>query len=133
MATTTATITLASSDITGDTLSLSTTATLTKADSNEGLDQTQGIGRKTTTSNSQYVLYNGGDYTASKAHKVYLKNMSSSNMEYMTVHINTEELGRLYGGDWLFIPYGAHDADNDIKITPSASTSMTLEYAIFHE
>tara|TARA_Y100001937_G_scaffold80716_1_gene109297 strand:- start:163 stop:564 length:402 start_codon:yes stop_codon:yes gene_type:complete len=133
MATTTATITLASSDITGDTLSLSTTATLTKADSNEGLDQTQGIGRKTTTSNSQYVLYNGGDYTASKAHKVYLKNMSSSNMEYMTVHINAEELGRLYGGDWLFIPYGAHDADNDIKITPSASTSMTLEYAIFHE
>tara|TARA_R100000995_G_scaffold19201_1_gene7961 strand:+ start:638 stop:1039 length:402 start_codon:yes stop_codon:yes gene_type:complete len=133
MATTTATITLASSDITGDTLSLSTTATLTKADSNEGLDQTQGVGRKTTTSNSQYVLYNGGDYTASKAHKVYLKNMSSSNMEYMTVHINAEELGRLYGGDWLFIPYGAHDADNDIKITPSASTSMTLEYAIFHE
>jgi hypothetical protein len=133
MATTTATITLASSDITGDTLSLSTTATLTKADSNEGLDQTQGIGRKTTTSNSQYVLYNGSDYTASKAHKVYLKNMSSSNMEYMTVHINAEELGRLYGGDWLFIPYGAHDADNDIKITPSASTSMTLEYAIFHE
>ena len=133
MATTTATITLASSDITGDTLSLSTTATLTKADSNEGLDQTQGIGRKTTTSNSQYVLYNGGDYTASTAHKVYLKNMSSSNMEYMTVHINAEELGRLYGGDWLFIPYGAHDADNDIKITPSASTSMTLEYAIFHE
>ena len=49
MATTTATITLASSDITGDTLSLSTTATLTKADSNEGLDQTQGVGRKTTT------------------------------------------------------------------------------------
>lgn len=133
MATTTATITLASSDITGDTLSLSTTATLTKADSNEGLDQTQGIGRKTTTSNSQYVLYNGGDYTDNKAHKVYLKNMSSSNMEYMTVHINTEEIGRLYGGDWLFIPYGAHDADNDIKITPSASTSMTLEYAIFHE
>jgi len=133
MATTTATITLASSDITGDTLSLSTTATLTKADSNEGLDQTQGIGRKTTTSNSQYVLYNGGDYTDNKAHKVYLKNMSSSNMEYMTVHVNAEELGRLYGGDWLFIPYGAHDADNDIKITPSASTSMTLEYAIFHE
>ena len=49
MATTTATITLASSDITGDTLSLSTTATLTKADSNEGLDQTQGIGRKHQT------------------------------------------------------------------------------------
>ena len=133
MATTTATITLASGDITGGGLSLSTTTTLTKADSNEGLEMTQGIGRKVTTSNSQYVLYNGGDYTANKGHKVYLKNMSSSNMEYMTVTINAEEIGRLYGGDWMFFPYGSHDADNDVKITPSASTSMTLEYAILHE
>ena len=133
MATTTATITLNSGDITGAGLSLSTTTTLTKADSNEGLEMTQGVGRKVTTSNSEYVLYNGGDYTANKGHKVYLKNMSSSNMEYMTVTINDEEVGRLYGGDWMFFPYGAHDADNDVKITPSASTSMTLEYAIFHE
>lgn len=133
MATTTATITLNSSDITGDALSLSTTATLTKADSNEGLEMTQGIGRKVTTSSSQYTLYDGGSYTANKGHKVYLKNMSSSNMEYMTVTINAEEVGRLYGGDWMFFPYGAHDADNDVKITPSAATSMTLEYAIFHE
>ena len=133
MATTTATITLNSGDITGAGLSLSTTTTLTKADSNEGLEMTLGVGRKVTTSNSEYVLYNGGDYTANKGHKVYLKNMSSSNMEYMTVTINAEEVGRLYGGDWMFFPYGAHDADNDVKITPSASTSMTLEYAIFHE
>jgi len=133
MATTTATITLNSGDITGAGLSLSTTTTLTKADSNEGLEMTQGVGRKVTTSNSEYVLYNGSDYTANKGHKVYLKNMSSSNMEYMTVTINAEEVGRLYGGDWMFFPYGAHDADNDVKITPSASTSMTLEYAIFHE
>jgi len=133
MATTTATITLNSADITGDNLSLSTTTTLTKADSNEGLEMTQGVGRKVTTSSSQYVLYNGSDYTANKGHKVYLKNMSSSNMEFMTVTINAEEIGRLYGGDWMFFPYGSHDADNDIKITPSAATSMTLEYAIFHE
>ena len=77
MATTTATITLNSGDITGAGLSLSTTTTLTKADSNEGLEMTQGVGRKVTTSNSEYVLYNGGDYTANKGHKVYLKNMSS--------------------------------------------------------
>ena len=137
MATTTATITLASSDITGDTLSLSTTATLTKADSNEGLDQTQGIGRKTTTSNSQYVLYNGDDYTTNKAHKVYLKNMSSSNMEYMTVHVNAEELGRLYGGDvdilyipgggWAFLPIM-----NGQNLKAYAATSGTVvEFMVF--
>tara|TARA_B100000287_G_C20654360_1_gene788028 strand:- start:285 stop:689 length:405 start_codon:yes stop_codon:yes gene_type:complete len=133
MATTTATITLNSGDITGDTLSLSTTATLTKADSPIGLDMTQGVGRKTTTSISEYTLYDGSNYTANKGHKVYLKNMSTSVNEYFTVKINAEEIGRLYGGDWMFFPYGATDADADIKITPSVATTLTLEYAIFYE
>ena len=133
MATTTATITLNSGDLTGQNLSLSSTATLTKADSNEGLDQTHGVGRKTTSSVSQYTLYDAGAYTANKGHKVYLKNTSSSNHEYMVVHLNAEEVGRLYGGDWAFFPWGAHDTDNDVKITPSAATSMTIEYAIFSE
>ena len=39
MATTTATLTLSSGDLTGDALSLSTTATLTKAGTVTGLDQ----------------------------------------------------------------------------------------------
>ena len=43
MATTTATITLNSADITGDALSLNKTATLTKANSSTGLDQFTGI------------------------------------------------------------------------------------------
>ena len=47
MATTTATITLSSSDLTGDALSLSSTATLTKAGTLTGLDQFTGVARKT--------------------------------------------------------------------------------------
>ena len=74
MATTTATITLSSADLTGDALALSTTATLTKAGTLTGLDQTTGVGRKTTTSNSQYTLVNKADYSDDKAHKVYIKN-----------------------------------------------------------
>ena len=46
MATTTATITISSSDLTGDALSLSSTATLTKAGNATGLDQTTGVARK---------------------------------------------------------------------------------------
>ena len=49
MATTTATLTLSSADLTGDALSLSTTATLTKAGTTTGMDQTSGVGRKTTS------------------------------------------------------------------------------------
>ena len=54
MATTTATLTLSSADLTGDALSLSTTATLTKAGTVTGLSQTTGIARKTTSASSQY-------------------------------------------------------------------------------
>ena len=46
MATTTASITISSGDLTGDALSLSTTATLTKAGTSTGLDQTTGVARK---------------------------------------------------------------------------------------
>ena len=55
MATTTATLTLSSADLTGDALSLSTTATLTKAGTVTGLNQTTGVARKTTSATSVEV------------------------------------------------------------------------------
>ena len=130
MATTTATITLSSADLTGDALSLSSTATLTKAGTLTGLSQTTGIGRKTTTATSQYVLFDGDAYESS-AHKVYLKNTSTVATEYFTIEINSEQMGKLYAGDWCFFPWEANADTNDIKITPSVSTSLTLEYALF--
>lgn len=133
MPTTTASITLSSADLTGDALALSTTATLTKAGTTSGLDQTTGVGRKTTTSGSQYTLFDGTDYTADKSHKVYIKNTSTVATEYVTLTVNAEDIGRLYAGDWTFFPWSAHDADNDIKITPSVSTSLTVEYALIFE
>ena len=138
MATTTATLTLSSADLTGDALSLSTTATLTKADTLTGLDQTTGVGRKTTASNSLYNLFEGSEYTAAKAHKVYIKNTSTVASEYATISIGDaggtpEEIGRLYAGDWMFMPWSAHDAANDICVTPSVSTALTIEYALIFE
>ena len=133
MPTTTASITLSSADLTGDALALSTTATLTKAGTTSGLDQTTGVGRKTTTSNSQYTLFDGTDYSAAKGHKVYIKNTSTVATEYVTLTVNAEEIGRLYAGDWTFFPWSAHDADCDIKLTPSVSTSLTVEYALIFE
>ena len=133
MATTTATLTLSSADLTGDALSLSSTATLTKAGTLTGLDQTSGVGRKTTTATSQYTLFDGTDYSAAKAHKGYIKNTSTVATEYVTLTVNAEEVGRLYSGDWAFFPWSAHDADNDIKLTPSVSTALTVEYALIFE
>ena len=117
MATTTATITLSSADLTGDALSLSTTATLTKAGTLTGLDQTTGVGRKTTTSNSQYTLVDKADYSDDKAHKVYIKNTSTVATENAIITIESPpQLGRLYAGDWALLPF---NGDQDIKITPS--------------
>jgi hypothetical protein len=132
MATTTASINISSGDLTGDALSLSSTATLTKAGSSTGLDQTTGVARKFfATAQTAYNLITASDYTADKAHKVYIKNTSSSNSEFVTIEIGATNLslGRLYGGDWLLIPY---DGNNDIDIDTS-DVNMTVEYLVIYE
>ena len=131
MATTIATLNITSTDLLSDTLSLSAIATLTTAGSSTGLTHTVGLGRKTLASgHAQYVLFDGSNRTADKAHKIYLKNLSTTAAEYFLITVNGEDVGRLYAGDWAFFPWSAHDADNDIKIDPS-DASMTLEYMLF--
>ena len=131
MPTTTATLTLNSADLTGDALALSTTATLTKAESTVGLDQTTGVARKiysaaTTADN----IVAAADYTDDKAHKVYIKNLSTSQDEFVTIEVGADnvQLGRLYGGDWAFLPW---DGTNDIDIDTSAA--LTVEYAVIYQ
>lgn len=130
MATTTATITLSSSDLTGDALSLSSTSTLTKAGTLTGLDQTTGVGRKTTTATSQYTLVDKADFADDKAHKVYIKNTSTVATENAIITVESQLLGRLYAGDWCLLPY---NGNQDIKITPSVSTSFTVEFMVIYE
>ena len=131
MATTTATITLSSTDLLSDELSLSTTATLTTAGTSTGLTGTSGLGRKKLASgHAQYTLFDGSDYTADGAHKLYLKNTSTTASEYFAIDINSERMGKLYAGDWAFFPWDANADTSDIKIDPSAA-GMTLEYMLF--
>ena len=133
MATTTATVTINSTDLLTDEISLSTTCTLNNAGRSNRLTGTGCLGRKTTSSTSQYILFDADDYSSGpvKAHKIYLKNTSTTAAEYFTITHNAEEIGRLYAGDWAFFPWNNHDGAADIKITPSVSTSITLEYMLF--
>jgi len=115
MATTTATITLSSTDLLSDELALSSTATLTNAGNATGVTQASGLSRKTTGSFTPdtaagiqaSVLYRAGDYLANGANKVYIKNTSTIVAEHYTVTIDQEEIGRLYAGDWMFMPWNA--------------------------
>ena len=53
----------------------------------------------------------------------------------VVISINAAVLGRLYSGDWMFIPWSQTDADADIEIycPASLSTTCNVEYAIFHQ
>jgi len=150
MATTTATITLASTDISDNAISISNTATLTKAGSTTGLDQTSGMSRRTFTSASTVKLidldhYQGQTLTEDKAAKVYIKNTGTSTANNVKVSIingsdgSSEEIGLLYGGDWMFFPYSAvytsaaHANNQDIDVLPSHADPVTLEYMIIYE
>jgi len=130
MATTTATITLESSDLITDVLALTTSCDLTTAGGSTGLTGTSGLGRKKLSSgHAQYTLFDGDAY-ANGAHKIYLKNTSTTPAEYFTIEINSEQMGKLYAGDWAFFPWEANADTNDIKIDPSAD-NMVLEYMLF--
>ena len=130
MATTTATLTLNSPDLTGDVLSLNQTTTLRKAGVSTGLDQTTGVGRKTTTATSQYTLVLASAYTDNKAHKIYIRAVSANATEYASLALGSQAVGRLYGGDWTLLPW---DGTTDVKITPSVSTEFTVEYMLIFE
>ena len=112
MATTTVQITIRSEDLTSNELDINTSTNLLKAGLTTGLSETTGVARKTTSAaaagNIQAVnLYRAQDFTTDGANKIYMKNMSTTVTEYFTIHIDDAEIGRLYAGDWMFIPWNA--------------------------
>ena len=132
MATTTATITLASTDLLSDELALTTSATLTGAGNSTGVTAAIGLSRVTISDTSETTLFDASAYTDDKAHKIYIKNTSSTAAQYFLVKIDGAEIGRLYAGDFMFAPWSADttSTDCDVTITPSAS-DMTAEYMAF--
>ena len=140
MATTTASITIASSDlIPGIPMNYSKTKTLTKGATSTGLENVQSGKIEYSGGTSQKILLDQsaietqvGTIT-NKANKVYVKNLSTDATEYFTIEINSVELGRLYAQDWMFIPWGAEDSAADVEVTPSVATSMKLEFILLHE
>tara|TARA_R100000773_G_scaffold43238_1_gene41419 strand:+ start:2111 stop:2518 length:408 start_codon:yes stop_codon:yes gene_type:complete len=129
----TATITLVS-DIVGDPINFSSTSTLTKAGSATALDQYSGVETVVyAAAQTDTNIIAAADYAdTTVAHKVYIRNVSSGNTDFVTVDIDSsanEPLGRLYPGDWLFIPY---DGTLDIDIDTSAA-NMTIEYAVISQ
>ena len=136
MATTTASFTLTSTDLMANALNLSNTATLTTAGTTTGITETTGLARKKLASASltDLITVANTDVTAAKSAKVYIKNHNDrgDGTKYVNILLAALEIGRLYGGDWLFIPCCSADG-KDIECTPSDATATTLEYTCFDE
>ena len=140
MATTRATINI-SSDIADNSFSVSNSSTLTTAGTDTDISETTGLGKKKVATTGNVVLLDGGltsgiaaDVTADKSAKVYIKNMNDrgDGTKYVNILLAAVEIGRLYGGDWMFIPWCAASG-KDIEFTPYDATETTLEYTCFYE
>tara|TARA_Y100001938_G_C7878891_1_gene324020 strand:+ start:140 stop:568 length:429 start_codon:yes stop_codon:yes gene_type:complete len=141
MPTTTASIAL-SSDIGESSISLNNTMTLLKAGSGtEGMDEMTSVS-KIMQSNTQVDLLAAATAGSTDHNFLYIKNPSTNPAEFFRIALGAspsgsaspsiiEELGYLYAGDWMFIPWKAADTAYDVMITPSVSTDMNVEYMIF--
>ena len=140
MATINATVTIGSDIISG--VSISNTMTMTKAGTNNGLDGTTGLNVKTVQTTTAFKLFGNAEATTLKASKVYIRNTGSSATDFFYIGFGedlaaatVETIGRLYGNDWMLIPWDAVAATtHDIYAKAStAESAMTLEFIAFTE
>ena len=135
MATTTATLTLSSADLLGDVLSLSHTMNLYQDNTTAtGLDEVT-ISRHNIPTGTNFDLIPESAALSEDAAYVYIANKSTDATYYVIISINDEPIGRLYAGDWMFMPWDCDltAAANDSSIECQAYTGENIvEYALFH-
>tara|TARA_R100000700_G_scaffold38782_1_gene50543 strand:+ start:291 stop:698 length:408 start_codon:yes stop_codon:yes gene_type:complete len=125
-----------STDICG--YSVSNSMTMKKLGTNSGIENSTGIATKKFTAVSAVAVIEQDEITDSKASKLYMRNTGSSKNDFFYVAINAsaaasdtaETIGKLYGGDWMLVPY---EGAVNITVAPSTAEVMTLEYGVFYE
>ena len=135
MATTTAAITLTSSDLLTNALALSASMTLYQNGTTAtGLDEVT-YSRHNIPTGTNFDLIPESAALSEDASYVYISNKSTDVTYYVIISINAEPIGRLYAGDWMFIPWDCDltAAANDSSIECEAVTGENIvEYALFH-
>ncbi len=134
MATTTATVSISSSDLTpGGNLSINASSTLMKAGLTTGLTQLR-TGYESIATGTEFRLGPLATEMSGDAHDiaswVYICNKATDDTFYIDWGINETMIGRLYAGDWMFIPWNASDDAAEIEIEAQGG-AQTIEYAFF--
>jgi len=158
MATITAQLTV-SSDITDYGLAIDKTMTMSKAGAATGLNRTTGVQRVYLTDTKHIDLAKGGlantnlaDMTLSASAKIYIKYLEDDASKFLRIGLGDEadgttatanngdqthfEIGRLYGNEWMIIPWSGASNVGDITVQPSVATAADkaiVEYIVFFE
>ena len=146
MANTKTSISIASSNlIPGMGINYYKTSNLLKAGSCDGLPWINANSRYfQSTTQVEFIDENGNGSQMKQngANKIFIINKTpvfrptASQNEYVEMGIDLangpEILGRLYGNDWMFIPFSG-GTDNDITIKPSTASTTYMEYILIYE
>jgi len=142
MATTTASITLNSADILSNAISLSKTSTLYHNNTTStGLTQVKSgrVNVYVTGASFDLIPALASEEASATNSYVYIVNKDTTAANYVNISIYNEVIGRLYAGDWMFIPWEQNDpvgdngSDNDIEIEALVGGPQTVEWMMFTE
>ena len=136
MATTTAAITLTSSDLLTNALALSASTSLNKGDTTAtGLDQFR-MERFKIATGTQFDVIEATTAASEDANYVYLINKNTDPTHYVIISLWDVVVGRLYAGDWMFIPWDADTvavgAGGSAIEVEALVAEATIEYCLFH-
>ena len=135
MPTTTATITLSSTDLLTDELALSTTCTLTKTTTSTGIEDTTGLTRKKITSTAkgtasgQITLYTADDFAAIPY--LYVKNLETTVGNRIFIYDDSTSgdptIMQLAGTDLAWVPM---HGDKTLKAYNPNGSNPVIEWMI---
>ena len=133
---TTAQISITSADLMpGSALNITASTTLTKAGVTADLDQKES-GVIKLVSGTEYRLGPLATEMAGDAHDIasylYVHNKTTEDATYyVDWGIHETMIGRLYAGDWMFIPWNASDDNAELEIQAIGGTNI-IEYCLFN-
>ena len=129
-----------SSDIAPGFGGISESMTLTQAGTVTDIDSTTGFQRRKLSATGAVDLITMASELIepkdSVAAKIFIRNIGYKGVTDksvgVTIGVNAEPIGLLYGGDWMMMPLTCIDAD-DITATPATDDTVVLEYVMFYE
>ena len=129
-----------SSDIAPGFGGISESMTLTQAGTLTNIDSTTGFQiRKLSATGAVDLITMANELVEPKdsvAAKIFIRNIgyqgAVDKSVGVTIGVNAEPIGLLYGGDWMMMPLTCIDAD-DITANPATDDTVVIEYVMFYE